>query len=106
MLTELEGARVFTKPDVTSGFWQVPRHKDSMLLTTFITPEGHHYFKRLLFGISSAAEHFQKRISQLIDSIDGVLCHADHVLVTGGTGPNMMNGCKECYRSSEKLGSL
>ena len=82
-LAKLDGARVFTKLDTTSGFWQVPLHKDSMLLTTFITPEGRYYFKRLPFGISSAPEHFQKRISQLIDGIDGVLCHADDVLVTG-----------------------
>uniref|UniRef100_A0A9J8C3Q9 ribonuclease H n=1 Tax=Cyprinus carpio carpio TaxID=630221 RepID=A0A9J8C3Q9_CYPCA len=82
-LAKLEGARVFTKLDATSGFWQVPLHKDSMLLTTFITPEGRYYFKRLPFGISSAPEHFQKRISQLIDGVDGVLCHADDVLVIG-----------------------
>ena len=82
-LAKLEGARVFTKLDATSGFWQVPLHQDSMLLTTFITPEGRYYFKRLPFGISSAPEHFQKRISQLIDGIDGVLCHADDVLITG-----------------------
>nr|XP_055037759.1 uncharacterized protein K02A2.6-like [Misgurnus anguillicaudatus] len=28
-------------------------------------------------------EHLQKRISQLIDGVDGVLCHADDVLVIG-----------------------
>ena len=82
-LAKLEGARVFTKLDATSSFWQVPLHQDSMLLTTFITPERRYYFKRLPFGISSAPEHFQKRISQLIDGIDGVLCHADDVLITG-----------------------
>lgn len=82
-LAKLEGARVFTNLDATSGFWQVPLHKDSMLLTTFITPEGRYYFKRLPFGMSSAPEHFQKRISQLIDGVDGVLCHADDVLVIG-----------------------
>lgn len=82
-LAKLDGARVFTKLNATSGFWQVPLHKDSTQLTTFITPEGRYYFKRLRFDISSAPEHFQKRISQLIDGVDGVLCHAGDVLVTG-----------------------
>lgn len=82
-LARLEGSTVFTKLDATSGLWQVSLHKDSQWLTTFITPEGRYYFKRLLFGISSAPEHFQKRISQLVDSIEGVLCHADDMLVTG-----------------------
>ena len=53
-LVRLKGATVFTKLDATSGFWQVPLHKDSQLLTTFITPEGRYYFKRLPFGITSA----------------------------------------------------
>ncbi|GAA6090298.1 uncharacterized protein K02A2.6-like, partial [Tachysurus ichikawai] len=57
-----------------------------MLFTTLITPEGRYYFKRLTFGISLAPEHFQKRISQLIDAVDGVLCHADDVLVIGRDG--------------------
>jgi hypothetical protein len=53
-LARLEGATVFTKLDATSGFWQVPLQKDSQLITTFITPEGRYYFKRLPFGITSA----------------------------------------------------
>ena len=34
-------------------------------------------------NISPRPEHFKKRISQLVDGIDGVLCHADDILVTG-----------------------
>ncbi len=40
MLAMLAGAKVFTKLDVTSGFWQIPLSKESKLLTTFITPFG------------------------------------------------------------------
>ncbi len=58
-LVRLDGATVFMKLDATSGFWQVPLHKDLMLLTTFITPEGRYYFKRLPFGISSAPAQCQ-----------------------------------------------
>ncbi len=35
MLAMLAGAKVFTKLDVTSGFWQIPLSKESKLLTTF-----------------------------------------------------------------------
>lgn len=34
-LGQLEGAKVFTKLDTNSGFWQIPLSKDSRLLTTF-----------------------------------------------------------------------
>ncbi|KAL7872233.1 hypothetical protein SRHO_G00072160 [Serrasalmus rhombeus] len=59
-LAMLAGAKVFTKLDATSGFWQIPLSEESSLLTTFITPFGRYAFNRLPFGISSAPEHFQR----------------------------------------------
>ena len=80
-LAKLAGARIFSKLDATAGFWQVPLHKDSAPLTTFITPIGRYCFNRLPFGISSAPEHFQKRLTQMLDGLEGTLCHADDILV-------------------------
>ena len=39
-LAQLAGAKVFTKLDANSGFWQIPLSPESFLLTTFITPFG------------------------------------------------------------------
>lgn len=50
----------------------MPLHKDAMLLATFITPGGRYNLERLSFRIASATEQFQKRISQLVEAIDGV----------------------------------
>ena len=62
-LAQLAGARVFSKLDANSGFWQIPFSRESALLTTFITPFGQYCFHRLPFGITSAPEHFQRRMS-------------------------------------------
>ncbi|KAL2089226.1 hypothetical protein ACEWY4_016125 [Coilia grayii] len=40
---------------------------------------------RLPFGISSAPEHFQKRLTQMLDGLEGTVCHADDILVFGAT---------------------
>jgi len=34
-------------------------------------------------GITSAPEHFQHRMSEILDSLSGVVCHVDDVLVPG-----------------------
>ncbi|KAL5006376.1 hypothetical protein ScPMuIL_015182 [Solemya velum] len=84
-LGQLSGARIFSKIDANSGFWQIPLDRASRLLTTFITPFGRYCFNRLPFGISSAPEYFQKRMTQLLDGISGVVCQMDDVLVYGST---------------------
>ncbi|KAE8284596.1 Retrovirus-related Pol polyprotein from transposon 17.6 Protease [Larimichthys crocea] len=75
----------FLKTDAKSGFWQIPLSKDSSLLTTFISPFGRYHYNRLCFGISSAPEHFQKRISRTLEGLEGVLCQMDDVLIWGAT---------------------
>ncbi len=84
-LGQLAGARMFSKLDSNAGFWQIPLSKDSSLLTTFITPFGRYCYNRLCFGISSAPEHFQKRMSRILEGLEGVLCQMDDVLVWGAT---------------------
>ena len=68
-LAYLAGARVFSKLDANSGFWQIPLSQSSRLLTTFITPTGRYCFNKLPFGISSAPEHFQRRMSELLEGL-------------------------------------
>ena len=82
-LAQLHGATVFSKLDANSGFWQIPLAEKSKLLTTFITPNGRYCFNKLPFGISSASEHFQKRMSQILAGLDGVLVLIDDILVFG-----------------------
>uniref|UniRef100_A0A8C7WMF3 Gypsy retrotransposon integrase-like protein 1 n=2 Tax=Oryzias sinensis TaxID=183150 RepID=A0A8C7WMF3_9TELE len=84
-LGKLAGARIFSKLDANMGFWQIPLTEESAKYTTFITPFGRYYFRRLPFGIASAPEHFQNRMSEVTNSLEGVVCHMDDVLVWGRT---------------------
>ena len=83
ILAQLGDAKVFSKLDANLGFWQITLQKESALLTTFITPFGRFHFNRLPFGIASAPEYFQKRISELLRDVSGVVCMMDDILVYG-----------------------
>lgn len=81
VLAQLSGATVFSKLDANSGFWQIPLDSSSRHLTTFLTPFGRYHFNKLPFGISSAPEHFQKRMEKMLAGLEGVVCLMDDVLV-------------------------
>ena len=72
-LSQLNGANVFSKLDANSGFWQILLHRDSQHLTTFLTPFGRYCFNRLPFEITFAPEHFQYRISTILQDLQGVV---------------------------------
>ncbi len=82
-LAQLTGAKRFSKLDANSGFWQIPLSPASRLLTTFIAPSGRYCFNKPPFGISSAPELFQKRMSAILAGLDGIVCQMDDVLVHG-----------------------
>jgi hypothetical protein len=82
-LAQLKDAKIFTKLDANSGFWKISLTKESAPLTTFITPYGHFYFNRRPLGISSAPVHFQKRMNNVLEGLEGTVYMMDDVLVCG-----------------------
>ncbi|MCG7865814.1 MAG: reverse transcriptase family protein [Candidatus Thiodiazotropha taylori] len=81
----LSGAKYFSKLDANSGFWQIKLSEESRLLTTFITPYGRYAFNRLPMGLNSSSEYFQKKMTQILEGIKGVICQTDDILVYGRT---------------------
>ena len=61
ILRLLNDAKVFSKIDLREGYHQIELDKESRKITAFITHKGIFQYKRLIFGISSAFEHFQKK---------------------------------------------
>ncbi len=85
ILPKLAHAQVFSLLDAASGFWQLPLDIDCAKLTTFITPFGRYFFRRLPFGITSAPEIFQREMSAILKDLEAVAVFMDDILVYGNT---------------------
>ena len=51
VLQRMRGSKVFSKLDARSGYFRIPLDSESAKLTTFITPFGRFFYKRLPQGI-------------------------------------------------------
>ncbi|KAK3108757.1 hypothetical protein FSP39_014959 [Pinctada imbricata] len=85
VVAEIHGAKIFTKLDATSGFWQIPLDDESIKLCTFNTPFGRYSFTRLPFGIKCASEVYQRKISDILHGIEGCNSIIDDTLIWGST---------------------
>ena len=72
-LAKLSKSRAFSKLDANGGFWQLLLDKELRLLTNFITPYGRFCFNRVLFGICSAPQVFQRTMLNILQGLDGVM---------------------------------
>ena len=82
-LAKLGKAKIFTKLDANSGFYQCVLNKNSAHLTTFITPFGRYFYKRLPMGISSAPEIYSLKMATVLEGLDGVLNLMDDLCIFG-----------------------
>ena len=81
-LVQLSGAKLFSKLNANSSFWQIPLAPASRLLTRFVMTFGHFCFYKLPFSNSSAHQHFRKRMNHILAGLEGQM---DDVLVFGST---------------------
>ena len=58
IIVKLNGAKIFSKLDLNQGYHQIEINEESRYITTFSTHKGLFGYKRLNFGIASAAEVF------------------------------------------------
>ncbi len=81
ILPELHNAKFFSKIDLKEGYHQIELAEESRHITTFLTHEGCFQSKRLVFGVSSAFEQFQKVIEQSIAGCPGTRSISDDILI-------------------------
>jgi hypothetical protein len=85
VITRTSGSQFFTVLDANQGFFQIKLDEKSAHLTSFNTPFGRYFYKRLPMGISSAPEIYQRAMSEIFVGLDGVEIIMDDILVHGDT---------------------
>ena len=85
LIVDLNGAKYFSKIDLNKGYHQLELAEESRFMTTLATHNGLFRYKRLCFGINSAAEIFQKSIADMLSGIKGVRNMSDDIIIFSKT---------------------
>ncbi|XP_044166850.1 uncharacterized protein K02A2.6-like [Acropora millepora] len=85
LVADLNGATVFSKLDLSSGYHQLELEPESRHITTFSTHVGLRRYKRLTFGINAASEIFQNAIEEILTGLPGCKNISDDIIVFGAT---------------------
>lgn len=81
----LHGAVYYTKLDITSAYYHIVLGEESRELTTFLSPDGMYRFIRMVFGVNSAPETFQRVMEDILRAVTNVIIYIDDVLVFAKT---------------------
>ena len=79
LIVDLNGTTVFSRIDLNQGYHQLELEENCRSITTFATHIGPFRYKRLIFGVNSAAEICQKSIKEVLQGIKGVRNISDDI---------------------------
>lgn len=87
LFDHLQGSQMFSKMDLTKGFWQIPLEKKSRELLAFSTPVGLKQPRFMPFGIKNAPATFQREMQRVLKDrlYKGVLAFIDDILIYSST---------------------
>ena len=102
IVQKVNDAQYFAKLDLNAGYHQIELAKESRYLTVFSTHAGLFRYKRLNFGVNSAAEVFQHLIQSALQGLEGTLNISDDILIYATTEDELqqrLHACRQRLRA-------
>jgi hypothetical protein len=79
--TFLYCSKIFTKLDLSKGYYQVPMNEGDIPKTAIITPFGLYEFLFMPFGLKNATQAFQRLMDSLFHAIPFIFTYLDDILI-------------------------
>ena len=80
--SRLKGCKLFTKLDLTKGYYQVPMALGDIPKTEVITPFGLFEWVRMPFGLRNAGCTFQHLMDQILGDLPHCFVYVDDILIS------------------------
>ena len=91
ILHTFNGCTMFTTLDLNQGYHQISLDEQSRDLTAFASRRGILRYTRLIYGISSASEIYQREVEKALHGLEGVRNISDDIIIGGKTADELLN---------------
>ena len=104
LMLKLRNDKLFTKIDMSKGYWQIPMEEGSKAKTAFTVSSGCYQFKRMPFGLINAAATFNRVMRKMLDGVQNIEHFIDDVLTHTATWDDHIKALKELFQRVRQAG--
>ena len=101
---KLAGAKVFSKMDLKSAFWQIELDEDSRYLTVFHANGKLYRYTRLTMGLTPSQGELGVALKPIFGNIEGVHVIHDDIIVATDTEVEHDQAIRGCMEAAKKSG--
>ena len=101
---KLSGAKVFSKMDLKSAFWQIELSDESRYLTVFHANDKLYRYKRLTMGLSSSQAELNVALRPVFAHIENAHVIHDDLIVATNTDEEHDTAIQQCMEATSKAG--
>ena len=96
--------KIFSKFDLSKGFWQIPIREEDKPKTAFITEDGVYQFKKMPFGAVNSTATFNRLMRKCFSHIKDVHSFVDDMLVHNVTWSEHLETLREVFEATRESG--
>jgi hypothetical protein len=98
LFRQVSGSKIFSKIDLSKGYWQVPVREQDIPKTAFVTPDGSYECLRMPFGMVNSGATLKRGMRKMLEGMDHVVCYWDDLLVHTETWDQHLKTLRELFR--------
>ena len=98
LFQQLGKSKIFSKIDLSKGYWQIPVAKEDVFKTVFVTPDGTYEFLRMPFGMKNSGATLVRGMREALSGMSGVESYIDDLIVFSSDWETHLRTLKELLR--------
>ena len=97
LFQKLSGDKVYSKIDLSKGYWQITIPEEDIQKTAFVTPDGSYEFLKMPFGMINSAATLKRAMKKFLEDLANVDFYWDDILVHNRTWEEHIRALRELF---------